>query len=103
MDILILPSDYEGFGNVLVEALACGTQVIATDCPHGPAEILENGKYGQLVPVDDSLALAQAIERTLLKDFYVPAQTLKRRASEFNLERAASAYLRVILEASIKS
>ncbi|WP_293764271.1 MULTISPECIES: glycosyltransferase [Stenotrophomonas] len=103
VDILILPSDYEGFGNVLVEALACGTQVIATDCPHGPAEILENGKYGQLVPVDDSLALAQAIERTLLKDFYVPAQTLKRRASEFNLERAASAYLRVILEASIKS
>lgn len=102
-DILILPSDYEGFGNVLVEALACGTQVIATDCPHGPAEILEHGQYGQLVPVGDAHALAQAIEQALSKDFHVPTPVLTHRASEFNLERAASAYLRVIRETTVKS
>ncbi len=97
-DILILPSDYEGFGNVLVEAMACGTQVIATDCPHGPAEILDHGRYGQLIPTGDSNALARAILRALSKDFHVPASALMRRASEFNLERAASAYLYVIQE-----
>ena len=97
-DILVLPSDYEGFGNVLVEAMACGTQVIATDCPYGPAEILEDGQYGQLVPVGDAQALAGAIERALSKNFHVPAPALMRRASEFNLERAASAYLHVIQE-----
>lgn len=101
-DILILPSDYEGFGNVLVEALACGTQVIATDCPYGPAEILD-GQYGQLVPVGDAHALAQAIERALSKGFHVPAPALMHRASEFNLEQAASAYLRVIRETIVKS
>lgn len=97
-DVLVLPSDYEGFGNVLVEAMACGTQVIATDCPYGPAEILEGGQYGQLVPVGDSHAMADAIARALSKHFHVPAPTLMRRASEFNLECAANAYLRVIQE-----
>lgn len=97
-DVLVLPSDYEGFGNVLVEAMACGTQVIATDCPYGPAEILEGGRYGQLVPIGDAQTLAAAIERTLSKSFHVPAPILRRRASEFNLERAANAYLCVIQE-----
>lgn len=97
-DLLVLPSDFEGFGNVLVEAMACGTQVIATDCPHGPAELLGYGQYGQLVPVGDAQALAQAIARALSKEFCVPALTLMRRAGEFNLGRAASRYLRVIQE-----
>lgn len=101
-DILILPSDYEGFGNVLVEAMACGTQVIATDCPHGPAEILGHGQYGQLVPTNHANALAHAIERALSKNFHVPATALIRHASEFNLEQAASAYLRVIQDATNK-
>lgn len=101
-DILALPSDYEGFGNVLVEAMACGTQVIAADCPHGPAEILGHGDYGQLIPTNDAAALANAIERALSKDFHVPATVLVRRASEFSLEKAVSAYLQVIHDVSSK-
>ncbi|MEJ1098016.1 MULTISPECIES: glycosyltransferase [unclassified Pseudoxanthomonas] len=95
-DVLVLPSDFEGFGNVLVEAMACGTQVIATDCPDGPAEILENGKYGQLVPVGDADALTAAILRSLTQEGRVPAERLRARASEFGLERSVDAYERII-------
>lgn len=100
--ILVLPSDYEGFGNVLVEAMACGTQVIATDCPSGPAEILEQGRYGQLVPLNNVHALAQAIQRALSKEFDVPTQNLMQRAQHFSFDRAATGYLSVIHNVSKK-
>lgn len=57
----VLSSRFEGFGLVLVEALHAGAQVIATRCDYGPAEILEGGRYGTLVPVDDHAALAAAM------------------------------------------
>ena len=57
----IFSSRYEGFGNVLLETLACGTPVIAADCEAGPSEIVENGKNGLLVPVDDEEALKVAM------------------------------------------
>lgn len=63
--IFVLSSKYEGFGLVLVEAMTCGTPVVATNCPSGPAEILKGGKWGRLVPVGNADALAQAILRTL--------------------------------------
>lgn len=94
--VLVLPSDYEGFGNVLVEAMACGTQVIATDCPHGPAEILGNGQFGQVVPMDDPSALEAAIHNCLDGRFHVPVQELKARASEFELDAIVGRYLAVV-------
>lgn len=95
-DVLVLPSRSEGLGNVLIEALACGTQIVASDCPGGPAEILDNGRYGQLVAVGDSQALATALQRALDKSFYVDPAMLMRRATEFSPERAAKRYLELL-------
>ncbi|AGA31717.1 glycosyl transferase, group 1 [Thioalkalivibrio nitratireducens DSM 14787] len=91
--VLVLPSRFEGLGNVLIEAMACGTQVVSTDCPHGPAEILDGGRYGQLVPVSDPAALAAAIERSLNGEFRVEPDVLRARAAEFSVERATRRYL----------
>ncbi|MBV8473488.1 MAG: glycosyltransferase, partial [Alphaproteobacteria bacterium] len=88
---LVMSSRHEGFGNVLVEALGCGTQVVSTDCPFGPSEILEGGRYGRLVPVGDVPALAQAMLRAL--DDPMPEQALRERASAFSLATAGRAYL----------
>jgi glycosyltransferase involved in cell wall biosynthesis len=81
-------------GNVLVEALACGAQVVATDCPSGPAEILEDGEHGRLVPVGDAVALAEAIEDAF--DHPLPVEGLKLRAKDFSSETAVDAYLQVL-------
>jgi glycosyltransferase involved in cell wall biosynthesis len=63
--VFVLSSAWEGFGNVLAEALALGTPVVSTNCESGPAEILDKGKYGWLTPVGDSEALANAILEVL--------------------------------------
>jgi glycosyltransferase involved in cell wall biosynthesis len=89
--VFALSSRHEGFGNVLVEALACGTPVVATDCPHGPAEILRGGSLGRLVPVGDPAALAEALWRSL--NYPPPPAMLRRRAEDFSTERAAEAWV----------
>lgn len=63
--VFALSSSWEGFANVIAEALAMGTPVVATDCPSGPAEVLGGGRYGLLVPVDDPAAMANGIRRIL--------------------------------------
>jgi glycosyltransferase involved in cell wall biosynthesis len=64
-DVFVLSSVYEGFGNVVAEALACGVPVVSTDCPHGPAEILAGGQAGVLVPPRDAAALAVSLLQVL--------------------------------------
>jgi glycosyltransferase involved in cell wall biosynthesis len=92
-DITVLPSAYEGLGNVLVESLACGVQTISTDCPHGPAEILGNGRWGQLVPVGGVAAMAEAIRRSLDREFWVEPSLLRERGLQFTAINATDSYL----------
>lgn len=65
-DVFALSSRFEGFPIVLVEALALNLPTVAADCPSGPAEILDNGKYGLLVPPEDESGLAEALDRVLI-------------------------------------
>ena len=90
----MLSSLWEGFGNVLVEAMACGCPVVSTDCPHGPREILADGRHGRLVPVDDPDALARAILDAL--DETPDRAALRARAEDFSVARAVHAYRRVL-------
>ena len=92
-DVFVLSSEYEGFGLVLIEAMACGCPVVSTDCESGPSEILDNGSYGPLTPVGDDDALAAAIER-MLED-PSDSETLYRRASEYSIEAAIEKYDRL--------
>jgi glycosyltransferase involved in cell wall biosynthesis len=90
--IFVLSSISEGFGNVLVEAMACGCPVVSTDCPSGPREILKDGEYGHLVPVGDAAAMAAAILDVLDGHRkYAPSHWL----DQFKPEVIAREYLQV--------
>lgn len=93
--VLALTSLSEGFGNVLVEALACGLPVVSTDCPGGPREILADGRFGALVPVGDTAGLADALDRTIADR--PDAALLQARAADFSLAQASGRYLDVLL------
>ncbi|MBI3992233.1 MAG: glycosyltransferase [Candidatus Lambdaproteobacteria bacterium] len=91
--LFVLSSGWEGLPGALFEAMACGTPVVSTDCPSGPAEILENGRWGRLVPVGDVGALAQAMAEAL--DECSPPDVVAR-AREFSVERAVEGYLHAL-------
>ena len=86
----------EGLQNVLIEALACSCPCVSTDCPSGPAEILEGGRIGRLVPVGDVEALAEAMRLTLENP--PPSALLLKRAEYFSAENAVAMYERLITE-----
>jgi glycosyltransferase involved in cell wall biosynthesis len=90
-DVFALSSRWEGFGNVLVEAFACGRSVVSTDCPSGPREILDGGRYGELVPVGDSEGLARAIARAAERK--PDPDELRRHLTQFESEPVARRYL----------
>lgn len=92
--VFVSSSKWEGLSNVIIEAMACGMPIVATDCPHGPAEILENGRWGRMVPVANPEALSLSISCAL--DDPRPSDGA-RRASHFSVERAVTQYLAVLL------
>ena len=92
--VFVLSSTYEGLPGVLIQALACGCPVVSTNCPGGAAEILEDGRYGRLVPVGDPAAMARAILSTL--EAPPDRGLLQKRASLFSVDRAMEQYLDVL-------
>ena len=92
--VFVLSSRYEGLSTVLIEAMASGTSVVSTDCRNGPREILEDGKWGHLVPVGDWRAMAEAIIDTL--DNPIPSDQLIARASDFSADASIDRYLEVL-------
>jgi len=92
--LFVLSSLWEGSPNVLTEAMALGTPVVATDCPSGPRELLDGGVYGPLVPVGDVQALARSMSETL--DHPLQPRTLKAAVAEYDQAQSAERYLQVL-------
>lgn len=93
-NLFVLSSDYEGFGNVLVEAMEHGLPIVSTDCVAGPAEVLAHGRFGRLVPTGDAPALADAMRQAL--ETPVDRDALRARAAEFAVDVVADKYLDVL-------
>ena len=93
-EVFVHTCQFEGFGYTMLEALAVGTAVVATDCPYGPREVLGGGEYGVLTPPDDPEALAAAVLRLLNDPERRQAQAVRglRRAEQLSVRRMVGAY-----------
>jgi glycosyltransferase involved in cell wall biosynthesis len=94
--VFVLTSRRESFGNVLVEAMACGLTPVSVDCPYGPAEILAQGKYGYLVENDSVESLRKSISKALTNP--IDSQKLKKRASEYSINKISKSYEYIFLQ-----
>ena len=95
-DAFAFTSNWEGFGNVIVEALSAGLPVVATDCPGGPRMILEDGKYGQLVPVGNKKFFVKALIDALEKP--IPDRdVLRNYAENYTVSKIASSYYKLLV------
>ncbi|MGP4105990.1 glycosyltransferase [Virgibacillus sp. L01] len=93
-DVFVLSSDWEGFGNVIVEAMACGLKIVSTNCPSGPSEILDHGNYGYLVDTNNPELLADAILQALEESFN--SEVNISRANHFSVKNAMTQYKHLI-------
>jgi glycosyltransferase involved in cell wall biosynthesis len=98
--VFVCASLFEGFGNAIVEAMACGVTVVSTDCPYGPVEILEHGRYGRLVPSGDVEALANAINNAI--DHPMDRDAIRGRAATFNEAQCIEAYAGLLRDLSTR-
>jgi glycosyltransferase involved in cell wall biosynthesis len=95
--VFVLSSAWEGLPTVLIEALALGASIVSTDCPSGPSEILDNGRYGALVPVGDAEAMAQAMHKAITAK---PIQRDPASWARFTVSAATAAYIETLLPSS---
>ena len=99
-DLFILSSRWEGFPNVIVEAMTCGVPVLATDCLYGPNVILENGKHGWLVPNEDEAALTEKTDYLIRnqQELLRIKNSMPSRVQEFNAKKIIKEYEKLFLE-----
>ena len=95
-NLFVLPSIWEGFGNVIVESMLIGIPVISSDCPSGPREILNNGKSGKLFQVGDYNHLANIIEEIISSDNSELINYAKLRSKDFTIEKITQEYQKVL-------
>jgi glycosyltransferase involved in cell wall biosynthesis len=97
-DVFVLATDHEGFGNVLVEALACGVPIIVSDVPYGPEFILDHGRYGELVRPRSVNALERAMREALDRGPQTDAERAeaRNRAECFSIDRVSARFERLV-------
>ena len=97
-DIFVLSSKREGFNYAIIEAMAQGLPVVSTNTPYGPSEILDNGKYGILVPLGDHISLSRAILRLLTNDknYQYYSKKAGERAQYFSLDKMLKGYKNIL-------
>jgi glycosyltransferase involved in cell wall biosynthesis len=93
-DIFILSSYAEGLPNVLVEAMMCGCTPVATDCRTGPSEVIDNNRFGYLVPVGDHVAMAKAIEAAIEKP--IPKEMLAEAIRSFTPDAVIARHFSIL-------
>jgi len=92
--VFVLSSRWEGLPNVLIQAMAMGTPVVSTDCPHGPSEILKRGEFGSLIPVDNVKTMALEINNAWYRERN--SEVLCQRASQFSIKSGVDQYLELL-------